>query len=66
MIPYAIPARVVCPFFKMRPNGLPIETSSPLLDIAPVFPALAISLLLAAAAFWGCSKLLGKGGKTHD
>ena len=63
--PYAIPARVVCPFFKIRPNGLPIEDGSPLLVVEHIFPALAISLVLAAAAFWICSKLLGSGRKSN-
>ena len=63
--PYAIPARVVCPFFKIRPNGLPIEDGSPLLAVEHIFPALAISLALAAASFWICSKLLGSGGKSN-
>lgn len=63
--PYAIPARVVCPFFKIRPNGLPIEDGSPLLAVEHIFPALAISLALAAASFWICSKLLGSEGKSN-
>ncbi len=43
--PYAIPARVVCPFFRVRPNGLPIEDGSPLSAVEHIVPALAISLL---------------------
>lgn len=53
--PFAIPSRVVCPFFKIRPNGLPIENGSPLLAVEHIFPGLAVSLLLAFAAFWGVS-----------
>lgn len=62
--PYAIPARVVCPFFKIHPNGLPIESGSSLLAVEHIFPALAVSLAFAIVAFWGSSKLLGNGGKS--
>ena len=62
--PYAIPARVVCPFFKIHPNGLPIENGSPLLAVEYIFPALAVSLVFAVVAFWGSSRLLGTGGKS--
>lgn len=64
--PYAIPARVVCPFLKIYPNGLPLESDSPLLDIGSIVPAIVISLLLAALLLWGSPKLLRNGGSSRD
>ena len=61
-IPYAIPARIVCPFFKMHVNGIPLESDSSLLSGGYVFPALIISLGFALAVFWGSSKLFSRGG----
>ncbi|MBU9738097.1 lantibiotic immunity ABC transporter MutE/EpiE family permease subunit [Diplocloster agilis] len=60
--PYAIPARIVCPFFKIHHNGLPLNNSSPLLFKGPVLPALAVSLLLALLVYLCSSKLFRKGG----
>lgn len=65
-VPYAIPARIVCPFFKIHANGIPLENASPLLSDGYVFPALIISLVLALAVFWGSSKLFSRGGWTHE
>ena len=65
-IPYAIPARIVCPFFKMHTNGIPLETGSPLLSGGYVLPALMIGLGVALAVFWGSSKLFSRGGWTHE
>lgn len=65
-VPYAIPARIVCPFFKIHANGIPIENGSPLLADGYVLPALIISLTFALAAFWGGSKLFSKGGWLHE
>lgn len=64
-VPYAIPARIVCPFFKMHANGIPLENGSPFLSGEYVFPALIISLVFALAVFWGSSKLFSRGGRTH-
>jgi len=54
-VPYAIPARIVCPFFKMHANGIPLESSSPLLSGRVVFPALIIRLIFAFVILWGSS-----------
>lgn len=59
-VPYAIPARAVCPFFKMHVNGVPLESSSPLLEDRYVLPALVISLVFALIVFWISSILLSR------
>ena len=64
--PYAISSRIVCPFFKMQPNGIPLENNSALLETGYVFPAVVVSLLLAVAILWGSSKLFSLGGNHHD
>lgn len=64
--PFAIPARIVCPFFKMHPNGLLIENGSFLLNTRPVIPAIAISLVLAVLCFWLTAWLFAKGDRKHD
>lgn len=64
--PYAIPARVVCPFFGMRPNGLPLENGSPLLDWAAVVPGLLSSLILLVLMTWIGSRLFWKGVRKYD
>lgn len=64
-VPYAIPARIVCPFFKMHANGIPLEYGSPLLSGGYVLPALIISLVFALVVFGGSSKLFSKGGRAH-
>lgn len=64
-VPYAIPARIVCPFFKMHANGIPLENGSPLLSGEYVLPALIISLVFALAVFWGSSKLFTRGDRAH-
>lgn len=65
-VPYAIPARVVCPFFKMHVNGLPLEDGSFLLSGEYVLPAVMISLVFAFVVFGGSSKLFSKGGWAHE
>src|SRR5699024_6798836 len=64
--PYAIPARIVCPFFKMHPNGTPLENGSPLLDESYIIPALLISLLLVCVILWIGSLLFLKDVGKHD
>ncbi len=64
-VPYAIPARIVYPFFKMHVNGLPLENGSALLSSEHVLPALTISLAFAIVVLWGSSKLFSRGGRTH-
>lgn len=65
-VPYAIPARIVCPFFKIHANGIPLENGSPLLSGGYILPALIISLVFALAVFWGSSKLFSRGGWLHE
>lgn len=65
-VPYAIPARIVCPFFKMHINGIPLETGSPLLSGGYVLPALIISLGFALAVFWVGSKLFSRGDRMFE
>ena len=65
-VPYAIPARIVCPFFKMHVNGIPLESGSPLLSRGYVLPALIISLIFAFVVFWCSSKLFSRGGRTCE
>lgn len=64
-VPYAIPARIVYPFFKMHANGIPLESGSPLLSGEHVLPALMTSLVFALSVFWSSSKLVSRGGRTH-
>lgn len=59
-VPYAIPARIVYPFFKMHANGIPLESGSPLLSGEYVLPALAMSLALALVVFLGSSRLFSR------
>lgn len=64
--PYAIPARVVCPFFGMHPNGLPLEDSSSLLDVATVVPGVLIGLTLLVLMAWVGSHLFWEGVRKYD
>ena len=61
IVPYAIPARVVCPFFKLHVNGIPLENGSPLLSDVAVLPAAIISLVLALVVFCGSANLFLRG-----
>ena len=65
-VPYAIPARIVCPFFKMHANGIPLESGSPLLSKGYVLPALTVSLIFAFVVFRCSAKLFLRGGRTHE
>jgi len=64
--PFAIPARIVCPFFKMHPNGIPIENGSFLLNTGTIIPAVSLSLILAVLCFLLTAWLFTKGDRTHD
>lgn len=64
--PFAIPARIVCPFFKMHPNGLPVENGSFLLNTRPIIPAVGISLVLAILCFLLTAWLFDKGEREHE
>lgn len=65
-VPYAIPARIVCPFFKIHVNGMPLENGSPLLSDDDVLSAVIFSLVFAFVAFWGSSKLFSRGDRVHE
>lgn len=45
-LPFAIPARLMCPVLKIAPNGLEIGTSSSLLDASVILPGIGITSLL--------------------
>lgn len=64
--PFAIPARIVCPFFKMHPNGLPLENNSVLFEKGMILPAVCISLLLFILFSFVTARLFAKGEKKHD
>lgn len=64
--PFAIPARIVCLFFKMHPNGIPIENGSFLLNTGTIIPAVLLSLILAVLCFLLTAWLFTKGDITHD
>lgn len=48
-IPYAIPARLMCPVIKVLPNGLPVPENDPLLSASVIFPGVLITLILFIA-----------------
>ena len=62
----AIPARIVCPFFKMHPNGLPLENNSVLFEKGMILSAVCISLLLFILLSFVTARLFAKGEKNHD
>lgn len=50
----AIPMRILCPFLRVLPNGLPAEQGNPFLNMEVVAPGMGLSILwfvLATAAF---------------
>lgn len=66
MNPFAIPVRIVCPFFKIRPNGLPIKNGSFLLDTGSVVPGVGISLVLALLCYVLTAWLFNRGEREND
>lgn len=46
MIPFAIPARLMCPIIKVLPNGLPLEAGNPLGDSQVVLTGFLITVSL--------------------
>lgn len=46
MVPFAIPARLMCPIIKVLPNGLPLEAGHPLGDGRVVLPGMLITVAL--------------------
>lgn len=45
-VPYAIPARLMCPIMGVLPNGLMVEAGSPLLSPDVILPGIIINLTL--------------------
>jgi len=45
-LPFAIPARLMCPVLGIEPNGLWLSANSPLLDEGVVLPGVAIALAI--------------------
>jgi len=43
LIPYALPARLMCPILKLNPNGIPLETGNALLNSNVLIPGIAIA-----------------------
>ncbi|MCM1145828.1 MAG: lantibiotic immunity ABC transporter MutE/EpiE family permease subunit [Blautia sp.] len=62
--PYAIPARIVCPFFGTYYNGLLLEKDSPFWETEWVLPALIISLVLAGLLLAGSTIWFSK--RSHE
>jgi ABC-2 type transport system permease protein len=48
-IPYAIPARLMCPVIKVLPNGLSVPANDPLLSTSVILPGVLITLILFIA-----------------
>ena len=46
MVPFAIPARLMCPIINVMPNGLPLEAGHPLGDGRVVLPGMLITVAL--------------------
>ncbi len=45
-VPFAIPARLMCPIIKVLPNGLPLESGNHLDDPSVIFIGLMITVTL--------------------
>lgn len=45
-VPFAIPARLMCPIIKVLPNGLPLETGNHLCDSSVIFIGIIITVAL--------------------
>lgn len=63
---YAIPSRIVCPFFKIQPNGIPLEQGSVLLENTNIVLALFVSLFACVFMLIIMAKLFSRGGKHYD
>ncbi len=63
---YAIPARIVCPFFGVHPNGIIIENGSYLLNTEIIIPAMIVSLASAGVLLLVTARVFTKGGKQFD
>ncbi len=48
-IPYAIPARLMCPVIKVLPNGLSVPANDPLLSTSVILPGVLVTLILFIA-----------------
>lgn len=64
-IPYAIPCRIVCPFFKMSPNGLPLSSESDLLNNTPIVSTIFVCLIFTLFVLFLSPKQLKKGSRQY-
>lgn len=53
MIPYGIPARLMCPVLKVHPNGIPLDEGNVLLNSAVIFPGVLAAMLMFIIATVG-------------
>lgn len=44
LVPYALPARLMCPILKLHPNGIPLEAENVLLNTSVIVPGIAIAV----------------------
>ncbi|TYA10165.1 lantibiotic immunity ABC transporter MutE/EpiE family permease subunit [Paenibacillus faecis] len=44
LVPFTIPARLMCPIIQVLPNGLPVPEGDPLMDGSVILPGLLISV----------------------
>lgn len=51
-IPFAIPARFMCAWIHVLPNGLPVEYGNPLLDCGVILPGIMIAIGLYGLLTW--------------
>lgn len=59
-IPFAIPARLMAAIIGVNPNGVPMESTSPLWNTNVLLPGLLITVLLFIVSFIVSSKWFGK------
>ena len=64
--PFAIPARVVYPFFKTRVNGLPIEEGSKFLNTGCVIPGLIVAVIVTIISMKISLNVYLKKGSTNE
>ncbi|MNI60879.1 hypothetical protein D3C73_1161190 [compost metagenome] len=51
-VPWSWALRLMCPVAGVHPNGVPLESGSPLLDTSVIPVGIAVSLLFFAASSW--------------
>ena len=57
LVPWSWPTRLMCPIIQVHPNGVFLESGSPLLDSGVILPGVVIALatfvgLTMLTAFW--------------